>query len=158
MLLVLIGLILLAWMAVQTTPVQNWLVHQVTKRLSKDLHTTVEIKHVDFALFNKMVLQGTLVKDQQQDTLLYAGAVKVNITDWFFFKDRIELKYIGLQDAVIHLQRQDSIWNYRFLADYFSGPKDTTTKKGSINLDLKKWSSTMLPYCSGMAGAGKTWK
>jgi len=137
-LLVLIALILLAWMAVQTTPVQNWLVRQVTKRLSKDLHTTVQIKHVDFALFNKMVLEGTLVKDQQQDTLLYAGAVKVNITDWFFFKDRIVLKYIGLQDAVIHLQRKDSIWNYRFLADYFSGPKDTTAKKGNINLDLKK--------------------
>ncbi len=138
MLLVLIGLILLAWMAVQTTPVQNWLVRQVTKRLSKDLHTTVQIKHVDFALFNKMVLEGTLVKDQAQDTLLYAGAVKVNITDWFFFKDRIELKYIGLQDAVIHLQRQGATWNYQFLADYFSGPKDTSTKKGSINLDLKK--------------------
>ena len=138
MLLVLIALILLAWMAIQTTPVQNWLVRQATKRLSRDLNTTVQIKHVDFALFNKMLLEGTLIKDHQQDTLLYAGAIKVNITDWFFFKDKIELKYIGLQDAVIHLQRQDSIWNYRFLADYFSGPKDTTTKKGSINLDLKK--------------------
>jgi hypothetical protein len=137
-LLVLIALILLAWLAVQTTPVQNWLVRQATKRLSRDLKTTVQIKHVDFALFNKMVLEGTLVKDLRQDTLLYAGALKVNITDWFFFKDRIELKYIGLQDAVIHLQRQNSVWNYRFLADYFSGPKDTTTKKGSINLDLKK--------------------
>lgn len=138
MLLVLIALILLAWLAVQTTPVQNWLVHQATKRLSKDLNTTVQIRHVDFALFNKMVLEGTLVKDHQQDTLLYAGAIKVNITDWFFFKDKIELKYIGLQDAVIHLERQDSTWNYRFLADYFTGPKDTTTKKGSINLDLKQ--------------------
>lgn len=138
MLLVLIALILLAWMAIQTTPVQNWLVHQATKRLSRDLNTTVQIKHVDFALFNKMLLEGTLIKDHQQDTLLYAGAIKVNITDWFFFKDKIELKYIGLQDAVIHLQRQDAVWNYRFLADYFSGPKDTTTKKGSINLDLKK--------------------
>jgi hypothetical protein len=137
-LLVLIALILLLWVAIQTTPVQNWLVHKVTKRLSKDLNTTVEIKHVDFALFNKMVLEGTLVKDRQNDTLLYAGAVKVNITDWFFIKDNIELEYIGLQDAVIQLQRQDSIWNYRFLADYFSAPADTTTKKGMINLNLKK--------------------
>jgi len=54
-------------------PVQNWLVHQVTKRLSKDLHTTVQIKKVDFALFNKMLLEETLIKDQRQDTLLYAG-------------------------------------------------------------------------------------
>ncbi len=136
--LILIGLIILAWLAVQTTPVQNWLVHQVTKRLSKDLHTTVQIKHVDFALFNKMVLEETLIKDQQQDTLLYAGALKVNITDWFFFKDNIELKYVGLQDAVIHLQRTDSVWNYRFIIDYFSGPKKTSPDSNGINLDLKK--------------------
>lgn len=109
-----------------------------TKRLSRDLHTTVRIKQVDFALFNKMVLEETLILDQRQDTLLYAGGVKVNITDWFFFKDNIELKYLGLQDAVIHLTRSDSIWNYRFIADYFSGPSETAPKKGGINLDLKK--------------------
>lgn len=135
--LVLIALIVLVWLALQTTPVQNWLVKQVTHRLSKDLQTTVSIKHVDFALFNKMSLEGTLIKDRLEDTLLYAGALKVNITDWFFFKDKIELKYLGLHDAVIHLNRTDSIWNYRFIIDHFAGPKETSPGKGSINLDLK---------------------
>ncbi len=131
-----IALILLAWLAIQTTPVQNWLVRQITGRLSKDLQTTVRIKHVDFALFNKMLLEGTLVEDRQKDTLLYAGTLKVNITDWFFFKDNIELKYIGLDDAVIRLKRTDSVWNYRFLADYFGRGK-SSGKKSSIQLNLK---------------------
>jgi hypothetical protein len=122
-LLVLIGLIILTYLAVQTTPVQNWLVRQITHKLSKNLNATVRIKHVDFSLFNKMHLEGTLVEDQQKDTLLYAGNLTVNITDWFFLKDNIELKYIALEDAVIHLQRSDSVWNYQFLADYFSSPK-----------------------------------
>lgn len=139
MLLVLIGLIILAWLAIQTTPVQNWLVKQVTGKLSKNLHATVRIKHVDFALFNKMVLEGTLVNDQHNDTLLYAGAVKVNLTDWFFLKDRIVLSYIGLDDALIQLKRSDSTWNYRFLADYFSSPqKQEPKKKDNIDLDLDK--------------------
>jgi hypothetical protein len=126
-------------LAIQTTFVQNWLVKQVTSKLSKNIHATVRIKHVDFDLFDKMVLQGTLVNDQHNDTLLYAGAVKVNITDWFFLKDRVVLTYIGLQDAVIHLQRQDSIWNYRFLVDYFSSPQKKTIKKqDDIDLDLEK--------------------
>ncbi|WP_127124626.1 translocation/assembly module TamB domain-containing protein [Pseudoflavitalea rhizosphaerae] len=135
--LVLIALIVLVWLALQTTPVQNWLVKQVTHRLSKDLQTTVSIRHVDFALFNKMSLEGTLIKDRLEDTLLYAGALRVNITDWFFFKDKTELKYLGLHDAVIHLNRTDSIWNYRFIIDHFAGPKETSSGKGSINLDLK---------------------
>ncbi|WP_205510768.1 translocation/assembly module TamB domain-containing protein [Longitalea arenae] len=139
MLLVLIGLIILAWLAIQTSFVQNWLVKQITGKLSKNLHATVRIKHVDFALFNKMVLEGTLVNDQHKDTLLYAGAVKVNLTDWFFLKDRIVLNYIGLEDALIHLQRSDSTWNYRFLADYFSSPKKKEVKKqDDIDLDLEK--------------------
>ena len=132
-------MIILVWLAIQTTFVQNWLVHQITNKLSKNLHATVRIKHVDFDLFNKMVLEGTLVNDQHKDTLLYAGAVKVNLTDWFFLKDKIVLKYIGLEDAVIHLERQDSTWNYRFLADYFSSPKKKQVKKqDDIDLDLEE--------------------
>jgi len=127
---------------IQLPPVQTWLVHQVTNRLSHDLHTTIRIKHVDFSLFNKMLLQGTLVEDSRKDTLLYAGTVKVNITDWWFFKDKAQLKYVGLEDATIKLQRTDSIWNYQFLVDYFSSPpptnpalKDTTA---GLQLDLKE--------------------
>ncbi|HYE54027.1 MAG TPA: hypothetical protein VD996_04260, partial [Chitinophagaceae bacterium] len=124
----LLGIMLLlvfAWLAIQTTPVQNWLAQKVTSKLSRDLNTTIRIKKVDFALFNKMLLEGTLVEDRNKDTLLYAGTVEVRITDWFFFKDNIELKHIGLKNAMINFERTDSIWNYQFLVDYFSGPKKT---------------------------------
>jgi len=84
-----------------------------------------------------MLLEGTLVKDQRNDTLLYAGTAKVLITDWFFFTDKVELKYVGLKEAVIHLERQDSIWNYHFLVDYFSGPKKAKKQSG-IDLQLKQ--------------------
>ena len=128
-LLSLLLLLVLLWLAIQTSPVQNFLARQVTSRLSKDLQTTIRIKKVNFGLFNKMLLEGTLVQDRKKDTLLYAGVAEVRITDWFFFKDKVELQYIGLKDAQINFQRTDSIWNYQFLADYFSGPK----KKKSSN-------------------------
>lgn len=130
-------LIVFAWLAIQTTPVQNWLAGQVTSRLSKDLNTTIRIKKVDFALFNKMLLEGTLVQDRQKDTLLYAGTVEVRITDWFFFKDNIELKHIALKNAQINFQRTDSIWNYQFLVDYFSGPKKARSKRNNIEYNFK---------------------
>ncbi|HTI09999.1 MAG TPA: translocation/assembly module TamB domain-containing protein [Puia sp.] len=140
--LVLILLLVTLWLLIQLPPVQTWLVSKVTKRLSHDLHTTISIKHVDFSFFNKMVLQGTLVEDTHKDTLLYAGAVKVNVTDWWFFKDKAELRYIGLEDATIKLHRTDSVWNYQFLVDYFSpSPDKTPAKKDTtqgIELDLKE--------------------
>ncbi|MEO5649263.1 MAG: hypothetical protein ABIR03_04970 [Ginsengibacter sp.] len=136
--LAILVLILVVWVLLQTSFFQNFIIHKVAKNLSKNLNTTVSIQHVDLELFDKMLLQGTLVLDHKKDTLLYAGTVKVSITDWFFFKNNITLKYIGLDDAVINLNRKDSVWNYQFLADYFSGPpkkKDTSAKV--IHLDLK---------------------
>ena len=122
--------------------VQTWLVSRVTVRLSHDLHTTIRIKRVNFSLFNKMLLDSIVVEDTNKDTLLYAGRLKVNITDWFFFKDKAQLQYIGLEDATIKLQRTDSVWNYQFLVDYFSAspdkkPKDPSDTVKGLQLDLK---------------------
>lgn len=132
-------LLVVLWLLLQTGFFQNFIVSRVTKRLSKDLNTTVSIRHVDFQLFNKMLLQEVLVLDHKKDTLLYAGDVKVNITDWFFLKDTITLKYVGLDNAMINLNRKDSVWNYQFLLDYFSGnnsgKKDTTST--GLQLRLK---------------------
>ncbi|MDX2048900.1 MAG: translocation/assembly module TamB domain-containing protein, partial [Chitinophagaceae bacterium] len=131
-------LLVVAAILINTEWAQNILVTQVTKKLSKSLHTKVQVKRVSFSLFNRMYLEGTFVEDRNRDTLLYAGAVKVAITDWFFIKDQAELQYIGLDDAVIKMHRTDSVWNYQFLVDYFSSPKKDTAKKEGIEMMLKK--------------------
>ncbi len=138
-LLVFLMLTALLWLLVNTHSFQNWIVNRVTIKLSKDLNAKVSIRRVEFGLFNKMLLDGILVLDKKNDTLLYAKTAKVNITDWFFLKDNITLKYIALDDAIINLNRKDSTWNYQFLVDYFSSPKKKTdTSKNVIKLDLKK--------------------
>ena len=88
-------------------------------------------------LYRNFCLQVLLVEDRKKDTLLYAGTAKVNITDWFFVKDKATLKSLGLKDAVINLNRTDSVWNYQFLIDYFSSPKKTTTTTKGLEIDFK---------------------
>jgi hypothetical protein len=85
------------------------------------LRSRIQIDHVQIGFFNRMNLKGVLVEDQKKDTLLYAGTLQVRITDWFFLKPKAELKYIGLEDAIIKFNRTDSVWNYQFLSDYFAG-------------------------------------
>jgi hypothetical protein len=116
---------------------QNWLVGIATKKLSKQLNTEVSIKKVSIALFNSLNMEGTLIRDRQHDTLLYAGQLKVRITDWFFLKDKADLKYIGLENAQVKMNRSDSVWNYQFIIDYFKSPS-SAEKKGGIALNLKK--------------------
>ncbi len=131
-------LIVVLWVLLQTSFVQNFLIRKVTQRLSKDLNTTVSVKHIDFEFFDKMLLQNILVLDHKKDTLLFAGTVKVSVNDWFFFKDHIDLKYIGLDNAVINLNRKDSVWNYQFIVDYFSGSGKKDTASGHTQLSLEK--------------------
>jgi hypothetical protein len=43
-----------------------------------------------------------------------------------------------LNDAVIHLNRTDSVWNYQYLVDYFSSGGSSTSNKKGVELDFKK--------------------
>lgn len=128
---------MLAYIAINIPFVQNWLVKKVAAHFSEKLQTRVTVKHVSFSLFNKMNIEGFMVEDRKKDTLLYAGTARVNLTDWFFLKDKITLKYIGLKDAVINMNRTDSVWNYQFLVDYFSSQKKTSSKKSGMEFNLK---------------------
>lgn len=134
----LLFLILAVYIFIQTPFGQNWIGRQVTKRLSKELQTKISIKHVDFALLNRMNLEGVLIEDQHGDTLVYAGKIQVKITDWFIFKKEAELKYIGLENASVQFHRTDSVWNQQFLLDYFSSPSSGQKKKAGIQFNLKQ--------------------
>ena len=124
------------WVFIQSPFGQNWITHQVAKRLSKDLNTNIQIKHVDFSLFNNMHLQGVLIEDQKKDTILSAGEVRVRITDWFFFQKNIVLKYIGLENAIINMQRDNAVWRHQFIIDYFSSPSSGNAGGGTqLSLD-----------------------
>lgn len=130
--------IIAIWLLVQFTPFQNFLARQVTKKLAKELKTDVSLKHVDFLLFNKMVIEGLMIKDRNKDTLAYVGKAGVNITDWFFLKNDIVLHYVSLDQTKLFLHRSDSIWNYQFIIDYFTPPPTSDTTKKGIKLDFKK--------------------
>ncbi len=150
-----LALLLLVWLLIQTNPVQNYIAEKVAAKFSRDLNTTVKIGHVDFSLFDKMDLKNMLVLDQHKDTLLNAGALKLRITDWFFFKQNIELKYIGLEDAVIKQQRTDSVWNYQFLIDHFTTPNKSKKHSKKIILKLQKLDLKNVVYLKNDAWLGK---
>ncbi len=132
-------MIIALWIFIETPFGQNWIAGQVTKRFSKELQTRISLRHVDLSLFNRMHLEGLMVEDRSGDTLLYAGDLQLRITDWFFFKKKAELKYIGLENALNNFQRTDSVWNNQFLFDYFTSTDTSkTAKKKGIEFNLKK--------------------
>lgn len=122
----------------QLPSVQTWLVIKVASNLSEKLQTRVQVKKVNFRFFNQLEVEGLLVEDRKKDTMLYAGSVKGNVTDWFIFKDKISINNVQLSNAIINMNRTDSVWNYQFLLDYFAGPKSNRNKKDDIDFDVKE--------------------
>ena len=145
---------MIAWGLLQTDWGQNWLARQVTKKLSGDLQTHISIKHVRFHFFDKMSLDSVLVEDQKKDTLLFAGTIQVNITDWFFLKEKAELKYVGLSNAIVNFNRTDSVWNYNFLGKYFASSDTGTKKQAGISFNLKKVIMTNVAFVQKDAWTG----
>ncbi len=117
---------------------QNLIISKITSRLSSRLKSEISIKRAGISLLNKIYLDGVLIRDLDKDTLLYAGRVRVRITDWFIFKNKVDLQYIGLEEAQINLSRTDSVWNYQYLVDYLSGGGSSGSEKEGVTVDLKK--------------------
>lgn len=137
-----VALIMLAVILINLTPVQNFLVRKATDILSEKLKTKVAIKHVRINLLNHALIQGVYVEDHAGDTLLYAGELSVRITDWFFLRKQIPvIRYIGLEDAYVHLYRttKSDEWNYQFIIDAFdTGPSTSPKKQTEFEIDLEK--------------------
>jgi hypothetical protein len=131
-------LLLILYGLLHIPAVQTWVVKKVAKNLSKKLDTKVTVNKVDFRFFNKILLEGVMVEDRKHDTLLYAGTLSANVNDWFFFKDKISIENVGLDNAIVNMNRTDSVWNYQFIVDYFASPKKNGGSGGDINIDLKE--------------------
>ena len=153
--LIIITILIVTALAIQTSPVQNWLVGIATKKLSKDLGTKVDIKRISISFFNSLDAEGVFIQDKQKDTLAYIGSLKCRITDWFFMKTKADLKYLGLEDAVIKLQRSDTTWNYEFIVNHFTSNSPKDSAKKAFDLQPKKLNFKNLRFIKNDAWRGE---
>jgi hypothetical protein len=131
-LLVLFFAIGLLYVLFKSQPVQTWLVKKATVFLSKELGTQVKIGSVDIEFFKTAVLEDIYIGDQHADTLLYFTKLKVDYHTYDKDKHLIKLNYLGMEGGKILLgeHRGDTVDNYEFLIDYFSGgPRDPNKPK-----------------------------
>lgn len=123
---------------VNMTPVQNFMARKVTEALSHKLKTTVSLNHIRIDFLNSLILQGLFIEGHEHDTILYAGEVKLKVTDWFILRsERPVIQSMELHNAYVHMYRTatSKVWNYDFIADAFAGKK-TPEKKSQSQLDF----------------------
>ena len=155
--LALVALALVLNIVVNIPAVQNFLVQQVTERLSAQLRTRVSISRVELQLFNRLQIHQAYIEDHRHDTLLYAGSLQLHITDFFFLSKHPVIHFLGLKDVKLHLIRQpgDSVWNYQFLLDAFSSGNAQSGKNQQPSLpDIRRvtWTNVQIDQIDGWTG------
>ncbi len=124
------ALIVLLLIAIQTAPVQNFARKKIVSFLENKLKTRVEVKRLDIDFPKMLVLEGVYIEDKTKDTLIAGQQLKVDIDMFKLLHSEIQINEINLNQITAKIKRQlpDTIFNYQFIVDAFTSPKDTTAK------------------------------
>lgn len=135
-------LFILIFLIIQIPSVQNKIVHYATSLVSNKTHTKVELKKVSISFPKSVVIEGLYLEDQNQDTLLYAGKARVNMTLYSLLSGKINISSFALADATVrlHSAKTDPLFNYNFLLTAFS---DTTNSATADAQTASKWTFSL---------------
>ncbi len=121
-----LALSLLLSLFVQIPFVQNWIVNQISNKISRDLETEVKVGRFYLNFFDDVTVTDLLVRDQSGDTLLYSGKTYLDIHQplRIISHNRLSFEEIDMRDLICYLERDATgVSNFKFLTDYLSQPQ-----------------------------------
>ncbi|MFZ4400336.1 MAG: translocation/assembly module TamB domain-containing protein [Bacteroidales bacterium] len=148
-------------MLIQIPAIQTKIVQTATSYISDKTHTKIAIKKISISFPKSVVVQGLYLEDIANDTLIYAGNIKININFNDLFRSKIHIKSVLLEDIKLNLNRPvtDSLFNYNFLITAFTDTtskisKDETksTSKWTISIDDIELKKIQFQYIDNFTG------
>ncbi|MCF8407351.1 MAG: hypothetical protein K9G36_00145 [Crocinitomicaceae bacterium] len=143
----LIAFFILAFV-IRTSTFQTYLASAATTFLSSELNAKINIDKVDILFFDRAALDGVYLEDQQKDTLALINSLVVNIDLLDLSKQIFTLDKVQLKGGTIKINRSKNtgIYNYAFLADYFSSESTSEPKPFNFNINRVELSDIRFNY------------
>ncbi len=135
---------------IQIPSIQNKLVDRTTSWLSKELNTNVSIGKVNIDFFDQLDISKIYIEDLNQDTLLAAETIKVDIAFFSFLNNKLLVEDITIDDVTFNLNRKkgEETYNLQFLLDYFKTSNNGTKKQKHWLLGLDRLNLSNLRFFS----------
>jgi len=136
-LVALITLLGACYFALQTSWAQTKITKIIAERLSKQLNATISVGKVEIGFFNRLYLEDVLIKDQQQDTMLFSELVTAKIDTFKIRKQRLAINELSFKHNKLNITRDSSdVYNFSFILNSFNKPnKEDSLKRWRINCD-----------------------
>ncbi len=141
------SILLLVIVALQFPQTQQFLTGKAVSFLEKKLNTEVRLGEINVSFPKSIVLKDIYIEDLQQDTLLYAHRLAIDIDMFALINQNVEINSIELENLTANVSRTlpDTTFNYNFILDAFasdsSATEDTTSspwKISLLNLELQQ--------------------
>ncbi len=94
-------------------------------QLSHTYKANISVGGVDISLFKSIVLEKVLIEDQNQDTMIYVGSVKLQIDSLALLERRIHFGDLNFEDSKINILKDTTGYNFQFLSGSSTSEPDT---------------------------------
>ena len=134
-------LVLVAVVYLNTQWGQNFVRTRAEAYLKNKLKTDVRIGHLGYGLPKYIVLNDVLFLDENKDTLLSAGELKIDLAMLKLIHKKIEVQELIFKGIHSHIYRNrtDTTYNFSYIIAAFTGnqPKDTSRPNGTTSSPLQ---------------------
>lgn len=124
---VLITLPTVFYLVLQSSQVQTFLVKRITNHFSDYLKSSISVGRIEYKFFNNLNIYDLLIKDQNNDTLIYSQNVTANIKTIDLRNSTFRLGRVSvLKPVVKFISDSAGINNLSWYMDIIKSPADST--------------------------------
>jgi hypothetical protein len=146
------------YLLLQTSEVQTFMVKRITNHFSNKIKSTISIGSIEYKFFNKLSINDIIIKDKNNDTLLYSRELQVGIRRMDFKNKSFRLGKVSLINPVIaFITDSTGLMNLTWYLNLIRNPADTGKNAGSrISIDQIDFINARFSLINKSVPIGKT--
>jgi len=134
--IIILGIILMIptilYLILQISAVQTYLVKRITSHISQEIKSTISVGSIKFSFFNKLSVNDILIRDKNNDTLLYTQHLTAGLRFINLKSKSFRIGKVMLTKPVVSLVTDSSgLMNLNWYLALLKNPADTTQKPKS---------------------------
>lgn len=143
---IVIGIILLVptffYLIIRIPEVQTIIVKRITSHFSNEIKSTISVGRIEYAFFNKLIIDDLLIKDRNNDTLIYSKKVKAGLRKLDLKNNVIRLGHVELYKPTVAIVTDTTglmnlNWYLGMLAGQGTGEKKNNSVFSVSQVSLK---------------------
>lgn len=149
----------LSYIYLKTNSGKRYVTNKVQTFLTKKLKTNFRIGSVEYHLPNEIRLSNIYLPSPNNDSLLFAGELIVNIALFKLIKGETDIMNIEIKNANVHILRNvnDNNYNFQFILDAFANnpmrePSAEVTAELKLNLRRIVLNNVFIQFTDNYAG------